>query len=133
MPQKKEEQIYTEQYAKFLTKKALSNLEVEEEKTGDVGDAIIVAGIGDEPSNTLFIPTQILSSTMYNTMKLRGFSDKDIYFINANNEDSKEYKLSEIVDDTNASVKTLLNKIKNISKNGKKGPLYIYLVDHGAV
>jgi len=137
LPKTKLEDIYTKKYYEQLqgVTLALENVGTAEE-SGDSGSAIILAGIGDDKSDSLYVPTQKLVGEMYKKFKYRGFSDKDIYFINATTDivDTNGDGVDDgIVDQKVASVANFLDAIKTIAKNQEKeGPLYIYMVDHGA-
>jgi len=134
LPLTKEEKIYKAQYPAYLQSEEISLKEIssnENTVSGDVGEAIILAGIGDESSDELFLPTQILATTMYSTFKLRGFSDNDILFLDDYTGIVNNTNLKDAVDDSNVTVKDFLNDIKNAASSNKKGPLYIYMVDHG--
>lgn len=139
LPLSTAEELYTQKYFDFLSTSSIKFDTISDSssssssQSGDAGSAIILAGIGDEPSDALFAPTQTLAATMYKLFKYRGFSDNDIYLIDADNKDTYQgVDLSNAVDQSNATVKNFLNAITDkASKEDKQGPLYIYMVDHG--
>ena len=131
------EELYTQKYFDFLSTSSIEFDTMAQTQpslqNADAGSAIILAGIGDEPSDPLFAPTQTLTATMYKLFKYRGFSDNDIYLIDADDKDNYQgVDLSSVVDESKATVKNFLSAITDkASKEDKKGPLYIYMVDHG--
>ena len=101
----------------------------------DAGNLIIVTGDSDDKTDPLYMASQKLSATYYNRFKQRGLSDDDIYWLNFNDSVDINYDGVDdsVVDNTYFSKDDFYNTITSWAVNsGKKGPLYIYMVDHGA-
>lgn len=101
----------------------------------DSGELIILTGDSDNPTDALYTASQKLSALAYSRFVYRGLSDDDIYWINGNNQvdvDNDGKIDSTKVDSTTLTIDNFYNAIANAAKSGKSGPLYIYMVDHGA-
>jgi VCBS repeat-containing protein len=97
------------------------------------GEAIVVAGVGDDPNDGLYNATQQLADSFYYTATVRGFSDEAIWYLNANQEhdiDGDGFN-DPVVDNSAPSKQGVLEAIAWAGKRQSKGPLYLYLVDHG--
>jgi len=101
----------------------------------DAGNLIILTGDSDNPTDPLYIASQKLSATYYNRFNQRGLSGNDIYWLNFNDKVDVNYDgvNDDVVDNSYFSKDDFYNSITSWAvKENKKGPLYIYMVDHGA-
>jgi hypothetical protein len=108
------------------------NDEVKEES---IGNAIILAGVSDDQADPLFESFQKLTEKAYQTFLFRGFSDKNIYYIDAVQEHDidKDGIDDSIVDATSLSTDTLINAINLAKSENTSQPLYIFLAAHGGI
>ena len=101
----------------------------------DVGDLIILTGDSDNPTDSLYVANQKLSSTFYNRFTQRGLSDEDIYWLNYNSivDIDNDGGNDDVVDSSDFGKAKFYDTITTWAKDtNKNGPLYIYMVDHGA-
>jgi hypothetical protein len=104
-------------------------------KEETIGNAIIVAGVSDDPGDPLFGSFQKLTEKAYQTFLFRGFTDQNLYYINA----VKEHDLDAdgiddaIVDNATLSMDTLLAAIKQAENENTSQPLYIFIASHGGI
>lgn len=100
-----------------------------------LGQVIIVAGGGAKSTNTLWPATNALTLQAYRTFKARGFSDNDIYLYHPDQgiDIDGNGSFETISDDTTPTVAEFQAQIKAFRDSDETGPLYIYLVDHGAI
>jgi len=101
----------------------------------NLGNLIILTGDSDNTKDPLYIASQKLSKTFYHRFTQRGMSDEDIYWLNYNSAiDIDNDGVNDNVVDTSSFGKAkFYDTIKTWAKDtNKTGPLYIYMVDHGA-
>jgi len=103
----------------------------------DVGDVIILAGLGDDPQDNLYKSVYRLSTMAYKFFKLRGFSDSAINFLYA--KDNVDIDMDGfddgIVDDKEPTATKFYKAITDLNVKTIEhttAPLYIYMIDHGA-
>jgi hypothetical protein len=89
-----------------------------------VEKAIIVAGGGDYPGNTIWVATQFLADAAYEALQRQGFNDNSIFYLSAS-EDSKHTISGK------PSIDSIRNAILNWTGDGTD-ELLVYMVDHGA-
>ena len=100
----------------------------------DVGEAIILAGQGDDISDTLHIAVYKLSTMAYSYFKLRGFSDDAINFMYGKEKVDVDVDGFDdgIIDDKFPNATKFYQAITDLSTSSSSAPLYIYMIDHGA-
>jgi len=103
-------------------------------KAQDVGDAIILAGLGDNPNDPLYPSMNKLSLLAYKYLQYRGYGDDKIHFMFENSDvdlDNDGYS-DLIVDESSPTASKFYDYIKNLAttSNSTK-PLLIYMLDHG--
>jgi len=99
-----------------------------------IGNLIILTGDSDNPTDPLYLASQKLSKTVYKRFSLRGLDDEDIFWINNNSQVDLDYDgiVDTVVDDTNLSLSHFEDSFKWAETQVNDGPLYLYMVDHGA-
>lgn len=99
------------------------------------GQVIIVAGGGAKSTNTLWPATNALTQQAYRTFKIRGFSDDDIFFFHPDKSIDVDGDgiFDEISNDASPTLAEFQAQIEAFRDSDESGPLYIYLVDHGAI
>lgn len=127
---------YTKLYNEYLLGEATldKNLNIVKNTSTDIGSLIILTGNSSDATDELYRASQKLSATYYKEFSKRGFTQSDIYWINANSaiDIDNDGVVDNVVDDTNVTVANFFNTIDKESQTNKKGPLYIYMVDHGS-
>ncbi len=109
--------------------------EKQQKEEGDAGNLIILAGVGDK-SDPLYEASNNLAKSYYKIFNYRGLSDDDIYYFSfeKNIDVDGDGIIDNVVDDDTPSAEEFYNVITGWAENtGKKGPLYIYMVDHGGI
>jgi hypothetical protein len=134
-----EEKNFENMYAQWKQEKSEIKLDsnlnaVVEKKKIDVGALIIVTGSSDDKTDALWKASQELSKSIFNVFVRRGFPGDDIYWINAVKDIDVNHDgiIDNVVDSDNLSVKNFYKIIEEEKKSAKKGPLFIYMVDHGS-
>lgn len=99
------------------------------------GEAIIIAGGGAESNNTLWTATNALAVQTYRTFKARGFTDENIFLFHPDQgiDLDGDGTFETIADDTTPTVNDLKTQIESLKTSEETGPLYLYMVDHGAI
>lgn len=99
------------------------------------GQIIIVAGGGAQSTNTLWTATDALTLQAYRTFKARGFADESIFLFHPDQavDLDGDGTFESIADDTTPTLAELQAQIATFRDSNETGPLYIYLVDHGAI
>ena len=105
------------------------------EKEQDIGDVVILAGLGDDITDPLYNAIYNLSKLSYKYFRYRGYSDDKIHFMYGNSEidydNDGENDL--IVDDTTPTAEEFYTYIKGLSTSSSSSkPLFIYMLDHGS-
>ena len=134
-PQETQTEVaYAQKYNSYILGRGL-NLEASTQEVQDSGELIILAGDGDDPNDPLYEGVQKLSENMYDRFLLRGLSHKDIYYLNATTRSidiDNDGIPDDIVDDKHPTKESFYKTITDRASSDKKGPLFIYMVDHGA-
>lgn len=95
------------------------------------GEAIILAGQGDDPTDPIYQGIQDVADYFYRILITRGFSHETVYYMNANAVHQIGTDNFPVVDDSQPTVQKVKDAIAWAGNRQSTGPLYLFLIDHG--
>ncbi len=128
------ELVYAQKFNSYILGRGI-DLSASTQEEADNGELIILVGDANNPTDNLYQGSQKLSKNMYRRFLLRGLTHDDIFYLNGTKDKidlENDGIVDDVIDDNNPTKDRFYNLIKDRAKSKKKGPLFIYMVDHGA-